>query len=132
LKTIKQQHIDTVFIESSMFGKLIKRIKKVDSKIKVISYFTDIEADLLNQELRHSNIKRKVIIRKLLHNEYLTVKYADKKFVLNKRDEELYSKIYKNKPNAIIPIIVPTVNVIENGVHTAGEKLKILFVGGDF
>ena len=133
LGKIKEEKIKTVFIESSMFGKLIQRIKSYDPTIKVIAYFTDIEADLLKQERIHCNIKRKAVIRKLIQNEQKTVKYADKKFVLNKRDEELYYRIYGEKPDAIIPIIINKVDIkLEDCTHVAQEKLQLLFVGGDF
>lgn len=133
LKIIKEQHIDTVFIESSMFGNLIRKIKNIDSRIRVIAYFTDIEADLLNQELVCSGFKRRMVIRRLMQNERLTIKYADKKFVLNKRDEKLYIDIYGRKPDAIIPVIISSPDLVtEEEIHPAGEKLKLLFVGGDF
>lgn len=133
LKLIDEKDIHLVLIESSMFGKLIWRIKKHKPEIKVVAYFTDIEADLLQQEMANSGLKRSFICRRLMRNERMTVEYADKKFVLNKRDDNLYQKIYENKPDAIIPIIINTQNVSDAvSFHQAGDKLKLLFVGGDF
>lgn len=133
LKLIDEREIDIVFIESSMFGNLIRQIKRNRPKIKVLTYFTDIQADLLRQEMRHSGLKRKLVCLKLIKNEKQTVKYADKKIVLNKRDENMYKKIYKKKPDAIIPIIISKKSVsYSNNFHYSGDKLKVLFVGGDF
>ena len=133
LKIIREYEIDTVFVESSLCGNLIRKIKKFDSRIRIIAYFTDIEADLLRQEQCHCGLKRKTVILRLIKNERLTVEYADKKFVLNKRDAELYHEIYGDKPNAIIPIIISMPDIaLEKTIHIMGEKLKLLFVGGDF
>lgn len=133
LTIIEKEDVKTVFIESSMFGNLVKKIKKFDPSINVVTYFTDIEADLLNQEMKNCNTKRRAVIRRLIQNEYKTVKFADKKFVLNKRDAEIYYNYYGQQPDAIIPIIIDKAN-FEDGsnMHTAYSKLRLLFVGGDF
>ena len=133
IKIIKDRKPDTIFIERSLFGNLIKKIKHVTPDVKVIAYFTDIEAYLLKQELLHCSIKRKLIINRLLKNEQLTVKLATKTFVLNKRDERIYIETYGASPNSIIPIIVSHQNVItDKDIHKPGERLELLFIGGDF
>lgn len=133
LNILDKNDFDSIFIESSMFGNLIRKIKKMNPKIKVIVYFTDIEADLLKQEMRNSKSKRRIVCKRLIENEKLTVAYADKMFVLNKRDAHLFENIYCKKPDAIIPqIISKKITSKKNRMHYASEKLSILFLGGDF
>lgn len=130
---IKEENVSTILIENSMFGRLIQCIKEKYPEIEIITYFTDIEADLLSQELRHCSLRRKLVCKRLLENEKKTVQYADKKFVLNKRDEMLFVKLYQKKPDLVIPLsVTKKTNLDTVGKHIAGEKLQLLFVGGDF
>ena len=68
-----------------------------------------------------------------MQNERLTVKYADKKFCTKQTRWKLYIDIYGRKPDVIIPVIISSPDLVtEEEIHPAGEKLKLLFVGGDF
>lgn len=133
MKIIENNEIEYVVIECSMFGNLIKKIKSKFKNIKVITYFTDIEADLLYQEMKNCGIKRKLICQNLIKNERKTVLYSDKKFVLNNRDYNLYKKIYNKIPDEIIPLIISKRNIDNvNYAHKINTPLNLLFVGGDF
>lgn len=130
---IENKNINIILVESSMFGNLIQCIKEKYPEIMIITYFTDVEADLLKQEMKHCSLKRKLVCKRLLENEKKTVHYADKKFVLNKRDEALYIKSYKEKPDQVIPLIITKQLGLNSAQrHITGEKVKMLFVGGDF
>ena len=131
---VKRNNVEVVFIENSMQGHLIKAIKRKAPNVKVVAFFTDIEADLLKQEMQTASIKRKIICRLLIRNEKETVKYADKYFVLNLRDKQKLNEYYDAVPDEVIPIIIPDNSTKLNNEkkHYKGEKLEALFVGGDF
>ena len=133
LDLIRDKGIDEVFIENSMHGELIKKIKKFFFDVKVTVYFPDIEANILKQEMKYSSLKRKIVCRCMIANELKTSKFADRIFVLNARDSSEFKKYYQRDVSAIIPIITNNIyNLNYKNEHTDGEKLRLLFVGGDF
>lgn len=125
--------IDIVYVENSVSGSLIKKIKQTNNHIQVICFFHDIEAILMKSWITQSTLMRKISLKQMIKNEEKTVEYADKKIVLNERDFKLYKKVYNKEPDYIIPISVP-INKIqnENNYHIPKHCLNLLFVGADY
>lgn len=132
LKLLKNENIKYVFVENSISGNLIKKIKKLDKDICVISYFPDIESVLMVEQLKNANVFRKISLQSMIYNEKLTARYADKTIVLNKRDEELFFRHFKKRPSLVVPVIVPDQEICINKVHFPNDPLEILFVGADY
>ena len=133
LSKIRNNDFSYVFIENSISGNLLKKIKKQNPKIKIISYFPDIEADLMRQQLKQSKPYRRVSLKMMIHNEKITAEYADKQIILNDRDEVLYEKYYGKKPTDKIPCIVEdNSRQVEQKKHDKTTVLDLLFVGVDY
>lgn len=131
-KIIKEKFINTVYIDNSVSGKLIKQIKKKYPNISTIAFFHDIEIVKMRED-KDFSLFRTICLPVYYRNEQLTVYYSDKTIVLNERDKKLYEKEYKKLPAAIVPISIPEITNIPFEIkHYENEKLKILFVGVEY
>lgn len=133
LRIIEEKNINVVYIDNSISGNLIKKFKRYFPKIKVIAFFHDIQTIKMKEEKSHS-LFRKLILPIYYYNEKQTVRYADKKIVLNQRDANLYYDIFGVHPDSIAPICVEVPEGANNSVrmHNEGQELTLLFVGADY
>lgn len=132
IETIQEKDISVVYIDNSISGQLIKRIKERYKNITIIAFFHDIEIVKMRED-KDFSLFRKICLPVYYRNEQLTVYYSDKTIVLNERDKKLYEKEYKKLPAAIVPISIPEITNIPFEIkHYENEKLKILFVGVEY
>lgn len=132
IETIQEKDISVVYIDNSISGQLIKRIKERYKNITIIAFFHDIEIVKMRED-KDVNFLRKIIHPIFYKNERLTVEFADRTIVLNERDKKLYQKKYEKLPDAIVPISIPEITDIPFEIkHYENEKLKILFVGVEY
>ena len=126
IETIQEKDISVVYIDNSISGQLIKRIKERYKNITIIAFFHDIEIVKMRED-KDVNFLRKIIHPIFYKNERLTVEFADRTIVLNERDKKLYQKKYEKLPDAIVPISIPEITDIPFEIkHYENEKLKIL------
>lgn len=131
-ETIQEKDISIVYIDNSISGQLIKKIKEKYADITIIAFFHDIEIVKMRED-KDVSFFRKIILPIFYRNERLTVDFADKTIVLNERDKKQYEKEYKKVPNAIVPISIPEIaNLPFDVKHSENEKLSILFVGVEY
>lgn len=132
IETIQEKDISVVYIDNSISGQLVKRIKERYKNIIIIAFFHDIEIVKMRED-KDFSLFRKICLPVYYRNEQLTVYYSDKTIVLNERDKKLYEKEYKKLPAAIVPISIPEITNIPFEIkHYENEKLKILFVGVEY
>lgn len=132
-EVINSNAIRTVFIEDSVFGNLVKKIKKNCKECKVLSFYHDVKADLYKQWMDNERtLKSKIEYTIGIRQEYVNQKYADINIVFNERDAKTYQVYYGKRPEAIIPLPAP-VPVISRGIMNTitakDDKKHILFVG---
>ena len=132
-EVINSNAIRTVFIEDSVFGNLVKKIKKNCKECKVLSFYHDVKADLYKQWMDNERtLKSKIEYTIGIRQEYVNQKYADINIVFNERDAKTYQVYYGKRPEAIIPLPAP-VPVISHGIMNSitakDDKKHILFVG---
>ena len=130
LALIKGRNIDVVFVDNSIFGLLIKRIKTVYPYIPVLSYYHDVKAKLARDWMRNAPIYRKPIMYAMLSNEKLTAEYADVNFVLGDREEKLFVEVYGKKPEAQLSVYMDITLSNDFYIKKPNAKKKILFFGG--
>lgn len=132
-KTIKERNIKIVFIEDSVFGNLVKKVKQEFPKVQVVTFYHDIKADLYPQWMKKErNIISEIEFRIGIKQEALNKKVADVNVVFNARDAEVFQKHYGKRPEAIIPLPAPVPSIshdIMNSITGKDEKKHILFVG---
>ena len=132
-KTIEEKDIDIVFIEDSVFGNLVKEIKKRFPALKVISFYHDIKADLYLQWMKkEKNITSKIEFGIGIKQEYVNQEYSDINIVFNARDARVFQAYYKRRPEAILPLpaLIPSISdSIVNAITLKDEKKHLIFVG---
>ena len=97
-EVMQEKSISIVYIDNSISGRLIKKIKSRFSGISVVSFFHDIEIVKMKED-KDLSLGRRLILPVFYKNEQLTVDYADKIIVLNERDKKLFEKVYKKIMN---------------------------------
>lgn len=132
IETIQEKDISIVYIDNSISGQLVKRIKEKYTDITIIAFFHDIEIVKMRED-KDVSFLRKMILPIFYRNERLTVEFADRTIVLNERDKKQYEKEYQKAPDAIVPISIPEIlNLPFNVKHKENERLQLLFVGVEY
>ena len=132
IETIQEKDISIVYIDNSISGQLVKRIKERYTDITIIAFFHDIEIVKMRED-KDISFLRKMILPIFYRNERLTVEFADRTIVLNERDKKQYEKEYQKAPEAIVPISIPEIlNLPFNVKHRENERLQLLFVGVEY
>lgn len=134
-RIIKDNNIDVVFIEDSVFGNLVKQIKKKFPKVLVISFYHDIKAKLYADWICGKGLQDKIEYGIGIKQEHVNQKYADINIVFNQRDAQLYKSIYREEPEAVIAMgaPVPEIHVdVKEKIVAEKEKKKLLFVGKNY
>lgn len=132
IETIQEKDISIVYIDNSISGQLVKRIKEKYTDITIIAFFHDIEIVKMRED-KDVSFLRKMILPLFYRNERLTVEFADRTIVLNERDKKQYKREYKKAPDAIVPISIPEIlNLPFNVKHNGNERLQLLFVGVEY
>lgn len=130
LELIKEYGVDVIFVDNSIFGLLIKRIKMDYPHIPILSYYHDVKAKLARDWMKNAPIYRKPIMRAMLSNEKLTAEYADVNLVLGNREERLFVEAYGKKPEAHLSVYMDISLSKDFYVKSPNIKKKILFFGG--
>lgn len=132
IKLIKDERIKKVILDSSLFGNLVKKIKKFFPDIKIITFFHNIEINYFRERIKIEGKSRYLLLPSVYFNEYLSVKYSDEIILLNKRDLVELNKNYRilNQKIHIIPIYLKDrYKKIEKEIET---EYQYLFIGSAF
>lgn len=125
--------IKTVFIEDSVFGNLVKKIKKSCKECRVFSFYHDVKADLYKQWMDNERtLKSKIEYTIGIKQENINQKYADINIVFNERDAKKFQAYYGKRPDVIIPLPAPVPAISDNimdSITAKDDKKHILFVG---
>jgi glycosyltransferase involved in cell wall biosynthesis len=130
---INSNAIKTVFIEDSVFGNLVKKIKKSCKECRVFSFYHDVKADLYKQWMDNERtLKSKIEYTIGIKQENINQKYADIIIVFNERDAKKFQAYYGKRPDVIIPLPAPVPAISDNimdSITAKDDKKHILFVG---
>jgi len=127
---IEKNKINTVFVDGSTVGIINKIVKKINDKIKVITFFHHKEKKLFYEFAKEEKTIKSLILYLMVYmNEKYAEKYSDYCIFLNKRD----SKEFKNKYE-IFPMVVKENEIIEKNkkpdIVSKTMDRYLLFVGG--
>lgn len=130
---INSNAIKTVFIEDSVFGNLVKKIKKSCKECRVFSFYHDVKADLYKQWMDNERtLKSKIEYTIGIKQENINQKYADINIVFNERDAKKFQAYYGKRPDVVIPLPAPVPAISDNimdSITAKDDKKHILFVG---
>lgn len=130
LSIIYENEPDVLFVDNSIYGKMIQKIKMLYPNISVLAYYHDVKAKLARDWMKNAPIYKKPVMLAMLSNEKLTAKYADVNFVLGNREEKLFINAYGKKPEAQLSVYMDIKLSDEFFKKNPNKKKKILFFGG--
>ena len=126
--------IKLVFVDYSLLGQLVKRIKEEFPKVKVIVFFHNVEIVYFSSYLLTSKRLHHVIgLPATIANEWKSVKYADSVITLNQRDSHDLERWYKRSSDLILPTSLPDLfdkSALQKRQST--DPIILLFVGSRF
>jgi len=133
---IAKEQPSILYIDTSLFGYLAKAVKRKFPKIKIITFFHNIEVDFkLNC---YTGVKRMLYSPAILSdwmNERWAIRYSDVVIALHKKDSTRLQRLYGRKADFIHPICV--VDQMSKSLNNSAKIKKlpneyILFVGSTF
>lgn len=132
IESIFLNKIDCVFLSQSFYGSLCKKIKIKYPKIKIITFYHNIETHYAKEYMRTSGLIHYPFYLLATYNEKQTIKYSDYHFVLNDRDADLMKAIYGIESDFSLPVSYKDVFESSKVKFSLNDPLKILFVGTAF
>lgn len=127
LRYINKLCPDMVFLDTSVLGKLSK---KIECLYKII-FFHNIESEYSKNKVKNQSIKYLPSYWSSIYNEKLAIKHAANIICLNKRDSDLLYKKYERSADLLLPISFPDM-FCRNSVNVNCNDKKLLFVGSFF
>ena len=133
VRMVQEKGIDLIFVEGTLLGNLIKRLKKISSSVRTVVFVHNIDRLLYRQQFKLSKSFISLIKYKFVgYNEEKTFAYADHIIVLNQRDRKQLKAIYGRESDAIIPISCPSHVQMPSISSLTKNRPYCLFVGSDF
>lgn len=94
-----------VFIDSSQLGNLAKIIRRRYEKIRIYTFFHNIEQDYMRSvTVESGDYAHAFWIRGANINEQDACRYSNSVIALNRKDSERLTELYSRKADAIVPI----------------------------
>lgn len=135
LEIIAKKKYELIFLDTSDYGRLAKKIKKINLNTKVFTFFMDIKYDFSKAVVKTSKFPLKylyyLIQRSSIYNEKLAVKYSDYLITLNSRDSRRLCEVYGGKSSLELPVTFED-KYFKNINNSLIEKDYILFIGSLF
>ena len=119
---VGEYKIQKIFFDESYFGKLVRRIKKDHPHVKLTVFYHDIERILYWDWVKKRGLSFVPDFLTVSYNEFLTAKHADQNLVLNERDARLYEKVYRKRPDGLLPMAVASPD------FSASERVEMVGV----
>lgn len=129
----KAKAYDYVFLSTSLFGIVAKRLKESGYKGRIIVHFHNVESVYYDAVVPKWLPGRQIIVRCARHNDAFSCSYADKILVLNERDKNLLHEMYGREADFILPISLQDkcTSIPDKEVMTSTTPL-CLFIGSSF
>jgi glycosyltransferase involved in cell wall biosynthesis len=128
---IKSQKYDILFLDSSLFGRIAKKTKRIHPNIRIITFFHNIEYLYAISVLRISGLQYLPMLFANWYNEKASIKYSDSLIAINDRDRLALNKKYNASIGAILPPFYEDYELPEKDVKITCP-LEVLFFGSWF
>ena len=131
---IRNKNINYVFIDDSLYGKLVKRIKKEFPQITVATFYHDVKRNLYLQWIKKDGVGAalKRYIPGLI-NEKSNAKYSDINITLNSRETKMLRRYYNVDSQLELPVgIAPPAPKNEFANVFPTDKINLLFLGAKY
>ena len=125
---IKNNEYECIFFDSSLFGIIVKSIRKNGQK-NIISFFHNVEFDYVSVRFGKNIIKFPYLLSAYF-NEKKTLENSTISVTLSSRDENRIFRLYKTKPDTIIPITFDDLYASSFPDNSKKDEINyLLFVG---
>lgn len=132
VKIFKKNNYNILFLDCSLFGRLGKKIKRINSEVKIITFFHNVEILYYKERMKLEGYKYIPLVLSSFFNEKLACKYSGKRISINTRDKNILEKMYKTKIDDQLPVSFEDKFNIKNIKEILEEEIKLLFVGSYF
>ena len=133
LSYIKMNKFDMVFFERSMFGTLVKKLKK--SNIETQVFVQNIEKNYVWNKVKKQGIWFVLPYISTKINEKMTFRYCDSIICLTERDNGILRELYNRSCDAVIPMTYQDGfddKILPNAKDNCCNTKELLFIGSYF
>ena len=129
---IEKNEIDIVCFERSMFGRMIKEIKRRGLKCEIWISVHNIEKNYFENKVKYHSKKFYLPYKMISYSEKQTFKYADYIIALTQRDASLIKEYYNKEANCILPMAFRDNYDRSKQELDVEESKELLFIGTMF
>lgn len=129
INEIRVHQPDLVWLDTSLFGRLIPEIRKNAPKTKIVTYFHNVEIDLLTRRLGAGALHYIPAWIATCSNERLSAVYSDAVISITQSDGFRISQLYGRALVHTIPI---SLQPSHKATPYRYDSNTVLFVGSDF
>lgn len=135
LRFVKVQNIDIVVFERSMFGNLIKKIKK-ETEAQTWVFVHNIEKNYFYNKVKYQSKLFWLPYLSVAKSEKIMMQYVDYIMTLTERDSKLLQEKYGRKSDVILPMTFNDgyerkIKEVKN-IYKSGKEKNLLFIGSMF
>lgn len=133
IKYLLKENPRMIFLDRSLYGSLVRKIKKSNLKSKIWVYIHNIEKEYFRNKFKNKLIIKSIICHKIDKSEYDTIINADCILGLTERDAKKIEQIYSRNMKYIIPACFQ--DIFENDKKEKKmneDKVRLMFVGSNF
>ncbi len=125
---------DYVFVSTSVFGLIAKKLREHGYKGKIISFFHNVESLYYEARVSKGLPFRDIIIGCAAKNDRCSISYADISIGLCERDSNIMKQLYGKSFDAIVPItFTDKCTDKPHNLHMlTASKPKCYFIGSNF
>lgn len=125
---------DYIFLNTTVFGLIAKRLKEAGYQGRIIAHFHNIESQYYDCLLPKHMPFRRAIIHSAYRNDGYCCQYADRIISLNERDSKLLHQMYGRSADAIIPITLPDryAHGMPDKEQLTNKRPTCMFLGSNF
>ena len=120
-----------VWLDTSLMGVLIPIFRLLNPRVKVVTYFHNIEAPIVKNKVK-INLMYCVAYIATAVNEYLSATLSKAVIAIQKNDSEFIKNNYKVYNVYVAPVTINDLNVEYKPYDNFIKKKYVLFVGSDF
>ena len=130
----KASGYDFVFITTSLFGIIAKRLKESGYRGRVMVHFHNVESQYYEARVSKLMPLRGIIIGCAFKNDGYSIRYADASVALNQRDAQMLEKMYGKKPSYILPVTMADKcsSMTLDAGHLTSARPRCVFIGSNF
>ncbi|MBO7067099.1 MAG: glycosyltransferase [Bacteroidaceae bacterium] len=125
---------DYVFISTTIFGIVARKLKEAGYKGRVVAHFHNVESIYYDSLLPKRMPFRNIVINCAAKNDAYCCRYADVVLALNERDSHLLKKMYQRGADYLVPIALrdKCSQIAFNEDELTACRPRLLFLGSSF